>query len=227
LFRTIFIGVLALGAVVAVLGLVFAVGALRIKLADNGSADAVALPASTAPASQPAAGVTVARSDPKPDIPALSAQSIELPAEKATLSPGLTLQADVVPRQPKRRKKHEWDADPEDDAPIARQAITGWHGTDGFAEWTIKIPKSNTYEVDAVYAGGAIGKELKYIVTVGDTKLEGGEPLPIHGHSQTYKMTTVGNADLPAGEIKVRFQLDSESHGSMLRLRSIRLIPAS
>jgi hypothetical protein len=40
-------------------------------------------------------------------------------------------------------------------------------------------------------------------------------------------MTTVGNADLPAGEIKVRFQLDSESRGSMLRLRSIRLIPAS
>lgn len=227
--RAVLTGVIALVALVGVLGAVFAVGLLRIRLADSGSpppdAAPATLPAATQPIGAPAGPATPAGDPHGEAVPALAIDSIELPAEKATLTSGLTLEKDVAPRIAERHKKGGVGSP--DPPPPVRQAITGWRSDSDSAEWPVKIPKAGVYEIDLVYSSvkGA-ASSLEYELTVGDQHLSG-EAAATRGGRESYKVMTVGNATLPAGDLKVRFHLSEQVRYGLLRLRSVRIIPAS
>jgi hypothetical protein len=223
-------GVVAFLAVLAVLGMVFAVGALRIKIADDGSSAAVADAASPA-MSQPAVLVgqpSEASDEPSvPIVPILSFESLEFPAESATLTHGLKLEEDKLP-PPRKGGRAKARVGPPDAPPKARRAITGWQNEEDVAEWTATLPKQGFYEVDVVCACAAAVGGFNYIVKLGDQELKA-ETNPLRGGRGvgTYNMLTVGTTKLPAGEVKIRFHLTGKSRGLILRLQGVRLIPAS
>ena len=229
MFRTIVVGVVALGAVVAVLGMVFALGALRIRMADNGSAAAVASTTpNPPPASQPSAAVELTAQDaPAEAVPAMDFSIVELPAENAKLSPGLLLLEDKLARPPRPGRARKGHVGLPDVAAQARHAITGWRSDQDIAEWTATLPKPGVYEIDIVCASiNSKTKSPAYVVTLGDQELNAQtEPGSLSGTS--YKMLTAGNVTLPGGEIRVRFHPAANCSPTSLRLQSIRLIPAS
>jgi hypothetical protein len=221
----------ALAAVVAVLGMVFAVGALRIRLADDGSAASVA-PASpdSSATSQPSATVELPAPDTSVEaIPAIDFQTVELPAEKAILSPGLVLQADKLAHaaRPGGGRGRKGRVGPPDVPPQPQSAITGWHSEEDCAEWSVTLPKQGVYEVEIVCASlSARTTALAYVITLGDQELKA-QTEPGGRASTSYKMLTAGTAKLAPGEIHVRFHPAMNLPATSLRLQSIRLIPAS
>lgn len=229
LFRTIVIGVVALVAVAGVLGAVFAVGLMRINLAERGpNAIASSQPASPVPAAgaqPPALASPDAAADPKPDPePLISIEAIELPAENASLNGGLTLDKDQP--APSRPKKGRHAVGPPDPPPVVRQAIVGFKDEGQAAEWTVKLTKSGPYEIDVVYScAGGRDRSVGYTVTVGDQELK--DDASPRGGRENYQVATVGNGAFSAGEVKVRFRLSEPARGVLLRLRSVRLIPAN
>ena len=225
--RTVLVGVVALIAIVGVLSAVFAVGLLRIHLADNESSSDVASTPTTVPSTQPiGAPPQVATSDdPKPDaVPVLLSDSIELPADKAKLTGGLKLDKDVAPRVAER-KKHGSVGSPPAPPPV-RQVIVGWRGESDSAEWSVTIPKAGKYEVDLVYSNlNGTKQGLDYTLNIADQELTG-EAEPTRGR-ESYKVVTVGNAKLPAGNVKIQFHFADAVRYGLLRVRSIRLVPAT
>jgi hypothetical protein len=228
--RTVLIGVISLVAVVAVLGTVFAVGVLRIRLANTGAASVqIAHNPSTAPATQPSTRVEQdLEVDPDSQYTELKPpHSIDLPADKATLSSGLKLERCNTPPPPKSRDRHRRPPDDTKASPAPLYIITGWRRFDDMAEWAVSLPKEGNYEVDVVYASaGHVGASVAYAVSVGDKELTGqasAEP----GGRQSYQMATVGTISFPAGKLKVRFRLTEVPKKGNLALRGVRLIPAS
>ena len=216
------------------MGAVFAVGVMRIRLANTGEASVQIthnLPA--APATHPSMPVEQnLEVDPESQSAELSPpHSIDLPADKAMLSSGLKLEKCNTPPPPKSRDRHRRPPDePKANAktnPAPLYTITGWRRFDDVAEWTVSLPKEGNYEVDVVYASaGHVGASVAYAVSVGDKELTGqasAEP----GGRQSYQMATVGTASFPAGEFKVRFRLTEVPKKGNLALRGVRLIPAS
>ena len=231
MLRTIVVGVVALAAVVAVLGMVFAVGALRIRMADEDSSAAGAMTAPDPPvASQPSATPELPPQDAPPEgIPAIDFQTVELPAERAKLSPGLTLAAEKLMPAARGRggKGRKLRAGAPEPLPEPLHAITGWHSTEDNAEWIVTLPKQGLYEVEIVCASASEGASgFGFTVTLGDQELSA-RAEPASRRNTSYKMLTAGTASLPLGEIHVRFQPSTAPPGLNFRLRSIRLIPAS
>jgi hypothetical protein len=223
--RTIGIGIIAAVSLVGVLGIVFAVGALRIRLADDNTPPPAPVPPATMPAAPESGSPPAIVSDPAKDaIPVLSIDSIGLPAEKATLSPGLSLDKDT-PR-PVPTKRHKGQIGPGDAPPPVRQAITGFRTEDESAEWSANITKPGQYEIDLVYACVSWTKTgVDYVVKVGDQELKG-ETAGTRGGRENYQVVTVGSLKLPAGTTKIQFRLAADrTHAVMLRLREVRLIP--
>jgi hypothetical protein len=223
-FRTIGIGLIALAAVAGVLGAVFAVGWMRIRLAESGSAQptpAVSNAPVATPPTDPASSTPLQALKPDP-VPAISIEAIELPAEEATLSGGLRLDKEAPP-PPRHTRGHHPPVDP---PPVLHQAIVGFKDDAQVAEWTAKLPKSGAYEVDVVCAcTGAKGHAASYIITIGDQELR--EDANPRGGQENYQVVTAGNATFSAGEVKVRFRLSEPARNVLLRLRSVRLIPAT
>jgi hypothetical protein len=222
LFRTLLMGILALAALGAVLGAVFFVGLARLRWADRSgpiapAPAATSPPAATVPATQPAVA-------PVPDpLPAVSIESIELPAERARLGSNLKLDKDTSSDRP---HSHHRPGSPPDPPPALRQAITNFHEEGDVAEWATTIARPGLYEVDLVYAAqGPKDKSEGCVLTVGDQDLHA-DTLSTRGR-ESYQVLTVGNLTLPPGNLTVRFHLAEKSHGVVLRLRSIRLIPAA
>jgi hypothetical protein len=225
LLRTIGIGLIALAAVVGVLGAVFAIGWMRIRLADS-AAPGAAPTASPAPASTRSvdASSPLASEDAQPaPQAAISIESIELPAEQATLSGGLKLDKDPPPPPKHTRGHHPPPAEP----PVVQQAIVGFKDPSQIAEWTAKLSKAGPYEVDLVYAvGGGRDRSVTFSLTVGDQELRQ-DAATTRGGLADYQVVTSGDATLPAGEVKVRFRLTAPTRNVLLRLRGVRLIPAT
>lgn len=223
MLRTLIVGLLALGAIGAVLALVFYVGLTRIQIADQS-----APPPLAAPASAPSHAVTttpaIASVDSTVDpLPPVSIQAIELPAEKARLGGNLKLQPDQPAERP---HSHKHPTEPPDPSPRANQAITGFHEEGDFVDWSTTIVKPGLYEIDLVYASaGPRDKSESCIITLGDQELHA-DTVHTHGR-ENYQVLTVGNLSLPAGPLAIRFRLSERAPGSQLRLRSLRLIPAA
>lgn len=224
--RTITIGVVSMLAVVGVLGAVFAVGLLRIRLADTGapSLEPARHPSSTATRTSVSSEQKLDADQESQATWVLPAHSIELPADKATLTSGLKLEKCNPPPPPRSRDHHR----PPADDPNAKllYSITGWRRSDDWAEWTVTLPREGSYEVDVIYASaGHVGAGVAYVVSVGDKELTGTSAGA--GGRQSYQMATVGNASFPAGQMKVRFRLTEVPKRANLALRGVRLIPAS
>jgi hypothetical protein len=215
-------GIVAVVAVVAVLAAIFFVGLARIRLADRGAPlPSAPLPSATHPVAT--APVEVPVGPPAEPLPAVSIQAVELPAEKAVLRGALKLDNDV---STERAHSHKRPGTPPDLPPVVRQAITGFHDEGDAAEWTAKITKPGLYEVDIVYASlGTRDKSESCLLTVGDQELHA-DTLHTRGR-ENYQVLTVGNLTLPIGDVPIRFRLAEPAHGSILRLRSLRLIPAT
>lgn len=226
MFRGIGIAVVAAVAVAAALGAVFAIGVLRIHLAESGPAvsTAASAPAATRPSN--AATTSIASDDPKPTIdPGDSIEAVELPAEKASLQGGLTLDKDIT-HDLRAKHRSSRAVGPEDPPPVPRQAIVGFKDEGQSAEWTVKLPKSGMYEVDAIYAFvGPRDRSITYTLTVADQEFRQ-DATASHGGRENYQVVTVGNGTFSEGEVKVRFRLAEPVKGVLLRLRAIRLIPA-
>jgi hypothetical protein len=224
LLRTVIVGLLALGAIGAVLALVFYIGLTRIQIADESAPTSP--PAARAPAaSRPAATApAIAFIDPPPEpLPPVSIQAIELPAENARLGGNLKLEKD---QSVEHSHSHKRPGAPPDPPPAVHQAITGFHEEGDFSDWSATITKPGLYEVDLVYASqGQRDKSESCVISVGDQELHA-DTLHTRGR-ENYQVLTVGNLTLPVGTITIRFHLAEAVHGSLLRLRSIRLIPAA
>lgn len=215
-------GLLALGAIGAVLAVIFWIGLTRIQVADESAPAPLTAPAP--PASRPAAAsapvASVDRS--AAPLPPVSIEAIELPAEKARLGGGLKLETDQSVEHP-HSHRHGVPPDP---PPPARQAITGFREEGDYADWSAAITKPGLYEVDLVYASqGQPDKGENCLITVGDQELHA-DTLNTRGR-ENYQVLTVGNLTLVPGNITVRFRLAERAQGSMLRVRGIRLIPAA
>lgn len=222
--RTLIVGLLALGAIGAVLALVFFVGLTRIQMADE-SAPGPATVVPSVPSSQPAAmaPAPVPIDRPPEPLPPVSIESIELPAEKAHLGGNLKLEKDQSVEHP---HSHKRPGAPPDPPPLVHQTITGFRDEGDAADWSAAITKPGLYEVDLVYASqGQRDKSESCAISVGDQELHA-DTLHTRGR-ENYQVLTVGNLTLPVGNVTIRFHLAETVHGSMLRLRSIRLIPAA
>lgn len=224
MLRTVLVGLLALVAIGAVLGLIFFVGLTRIRLADQSTGQPATAPAiaATQPAI-PLAAVTPPV-DPAPEpLPPVSIEAIELPAEKAKLGGNLKLEKDQSSEHSHSHKRPNSIPDP---PPVVHQAVTGFRDEGDQAEWSAVVKRPGLYEVDLVYASqGAKDKSESCTMTIGDQELHA-DTLHTRGR-ENYQVLTVGNLTLPAGNITVRIRLSEPARGSMLRLRSIRLIPAA
>lgn len=238
MFRAIVTGVVALCAVISVLGAVFAVGALRIKMADDGPSNLAVIPqsallATTQPdaASQPTTQNSV---DVQAEaVPVINPLSIELSAESAKLTAGLKLEDDAVVGKARPAvvvKKGRSTRVGAPDAPVVlKRAIIGWHGSQDTAEWSVTIPAQGVYEVEIVCAClSESASGFGYTLTLADQEIKAQTNPPSGRKSASFKMLTAGNATLPAGPVTVQFHLaDTSHHVAYLKLRSVRLIPAS
>ena len=228
MFRMIGISIVAAMSLAAVIGIVFAAGALRIRLADDGSPPLAPPPPATQPTTAPAP-VVEASTDPEPQkdpVPPPPDNSIDLRAEQAMLSPGLLLDKDLSrPSRPFKRRHNQ--VGPPEDPPPPRQAITGWREDAQAAEWNVTIAKPDYYEIDLVYASVSPTTGIEYVVNVGDQELKG-QTDSSRGGRENYRVATIGNLKLPAGPIKIQFHLElTKPHALLMRLREIRLVPAS
>lgn len=222
MLRTLMMGIVAVVAVVTVLAAIFLVGLARIRLADRGAPlPASPLPTVTHPAAT--APIDVPIDPPIEPLPTVSIQAVELPAEKAALRGALKLDNDVSTGRPHSRKR---PGTPPDPPPVVHQAITGFHDEGDAAEWKAKITKPGLYEVDIVYASlGVRDKSESCLLTVGDQDLHA-DTTHTRGR-ENYQVLTVGNLTLPVGDVPIRFRLAEPARSAILRLRSIRLIPAT
>lgn len=221
-------GILALAALGAVLGTIFLVGLVRLRFASGPGAGAApstmpARPPSLTPATAPSLpGALDGPIEPLPPVSAPSIQAIELPAEKARLSGHLKLDTDPVSQRP--HPHHRPGSPPE--PPAVHQAITNFHDEGDAAEWSATIPKPGLYEIDLVYASpGPKDKSESCLLSVGDQDLHA-DTLHTRGRD-AYQVLTVGNLTLTPGPLTLRFRLSEKTHASQLRLRTLRLIPAT
>lgn len=225
MLRTIGIGFIALAAVIGVLGAVFAIGWMRIRLADSASPGVTPAVSPAPPTTRPIDSSSSLASEDAPPAPepAISIEAIELPAEQAALSGGLKLDKDPPPPPKHTRGHHPPPAEP----PVVQQAIVGFKDPSQIAEWTANLPKAGPYEVDLVYAvGGGRERNVTILLTVGDQELRQ-DAATTRGGLADYQVVTAGNTTLPAGEVKIRFRLTGPTRNVLLRVRGVRLIPAT
>ena len=156
-------------------------------------------------------------------MPPVSIQAIELPAEKARLGGNLKFDPDQPAERP---HSHKHSDKPPDPTPIGHQSITGFREEGDFADWSTTIARPGLYEVDLVYASaGPRDKSESCVITVGDQELHADTP---HTRGrENYQVLTVGNLTLQNGPLAIRFRLSDRAPGCQLRVRSLRLIPAS
>lgn len=228
MLRTVGLGILAVGAVLAILGAVLVIGILRIRYADENSV-AVADPA---PMTQPAAttqpGADAASGDEHPAdaLPVLDIQSVELSAQSARLIGGLSLEAEKVQSQKTTKGHGRRSVGPPDAPPTPIKSIIGWRSSQDLAEWSVSVPKAGVYEADVVYSSMPIYKlGFSCLLSVGNQELK--FDVPEGKRHSSFKVVTFGNILLPAGPITVRFRISNTVHSTMLKVQSVRLIPAS
>jgi hypothetical protein len=89
----------------------------------------------------------------------------------------------------------------------------------------VNIPKADEYEVDLVYSCVSYTKsQINYLVNIGPEELKS----QMNSVRGGFQVATVGHVKLPAGQTQLRFHLALEkTHGVLLRLREVRLIPES